>query len=1269
MSPAIAAAPIRLLRAALRTACSKPRRDPSARFAAVVAVVVVLCGVPGAVAASPVTVSVSSGTSLGTLSTQISSNNTWSGLVDQNSASKSNFAALNLPMVRLHVGDDGGAPAMPEIKQNQWSFANLDVLVNDETSIGQQVVMNVKFAPDWMWTCTKYQGAGDVADKTFKTFAAYMARLVSYYNKGTMTTETGTVINNPAGTKNRVTYWELWNEPDLSNETPCNPPDGMALTPAEYLTMWNAVAPAMLAVDPSLKFIGPATAGGQFGSETGAQNDYITTLMQSGNPKPYALSFHGYGYWDNGVSDNTMFVGDGSSGVNGGIDDIVAAAQAVHTTYPSMPIWITEVNVNAAWGDDPHGRPWGPFAAAWWGTAFADLVPQNMALIHQYDISSQPQFGLISDDNGSTRLPYWVVKTLNSAFPVNSMRLSSSSPDANIKVLAARRPDGKLSILVVNKRVDSANPSGGVGLSADVTVSLDTSASAVTLQQIDSSTSATSGPATVNVTPSQTLSLHFPGYGLAVFTVTTGAAPPPAPAASLSPSSLSFGSQTVGTTSAAKSSTLTNTGNAALTISGMSVTGTNAGDFAQSSNCPGSLAAGASCSISVTFTPGASGSRSASVSIADNASGSPHTLALSGTGASAPPPAPAVTLSPTSLSFGSQQVGTSSSSKSLTLTNSGNAALTISSIAVSGSNAADFAQTNTCGSTLAAGASCSASVTFSPSATGSRSAGLTVTDNASGSPHTATLSGTGTSAPPPPAPGVTLSPTSLSFGSQQIGTSSVPAPVTLTNSGTAALTISGIAVSGTNPGDFGWTTTCPTSPSTVPAGASCSVSVTFSPSATGSRSASLRITDDASGSPHTAALSGTGSSTSPPPGPAVSLTPGSLTFGTQAIATTSAAQSSTLKNTGSGPLTITSMSMTGSNPTDFARTTTCPLSPSTLAAGASCTISATFTPSASGTRTASVSITDDASGSPHQLSLTGTGGTIASAFNWAANDSADFDADHMTDLGGLYRGRTPQDALWYDPASGGGSPFQIWFGATPDVPVAGDYDGDGKTDAVIFRPSTGLWYGPRTGAAQIVMQMYLGQSGDIPVPGDYDGDKKTDAAIYRPSTGLFFAILSGGGTLGKMLGQSGDVPVPRDYDGDGKTDFAIYRPSTGAWTAQLSGGGTYTATNGQAGDIPVPADYNGDRRADPVVFRPSSGLWTGPYEGTSGRFSATLGQSGDVPIPGYYDSNKKVDAAIFRPSTGMWFANLSGGGTKRIDGLGVSSDIPLQRRPKLASGL
>jgi hypothetical protein len=326
----------------------------------------------------------------------------------------------------------------------------------------------------------------------------------------------------------------------------------------------------------------------------------------------------------------------------------------------------------------------------------------------------------------------------------------------------------------------------------------------------------------------------------------------PAPAVSLSPTSVSFGSQLVGSTSAAQSVTLTNSGNAALSISNIAVGGTNASDFAQSNSCPASLAAGASCTISATFTPSATGTRTASVQVTDSASDSPQSVGLSGTGASA---GPTVSLSPSSLSFGSQLVGSTSAAQSVTLTNSGNAGLSISNIALGGTNAGDFAQTNTCPSgstTLAAGASCSISVTFAPSAAGTRSASLQITDNASGSPQSVALSGTGS------APGVTLSPSSLSFGSQVVGKASAAQSVTLTNSGNAALSISNIAMGGTNAGDFAQTNTCPSGSTTLAAGASCSISVTFTPSATGARSAGVQVADNANGSPQTVALSGTG---------------------------------------------------------------------------------------------------------------------------------------------------------------------------------------------------------------------------------------------------------------------------------------------------------------------------------------------------------------------------------------------------------------------------
>ena len=460
-------------------------------------------------------------TDMGTLSTRFTTNNVYAGLIDDNPSVVTKFRALGLPLVRLHVGDDGtDPPAMPEVHYNNWSFQTLDLLVNDETvGYGQTPMMNIKFAPDWMWTCSHFGDPGHVADLTFQTYAAYMARLVSYYNLGYMTTETGQTIINPAGISNRITYWEPWNEPDLSNETPCVPASGEAITPAEFVTMWNAVTPAMLAVDPTLKFVGPATAGGQFGSGD-IGNEYISDLMQQGVVRPSVISFHGYGYWDNTVTDAWIFNGDNTGA--GGIPDFVNAATLVHENYPDLPIWIDEVNVNSDWGDDTHHRPWNEFSAGWWASAYSELAPLNVAMLDQYDVVESPQFGLLDYDSGNPYLPYWILKVMNASFPTDSTRLDAVSPDRHqIETTAARRPDGRISVLVADRTIDSAHPRGGHGLPLDVTVVLNgITPAAISLQQIDVNTDTVVGPPSVDLPPDQQIALHFPGYGLALLTIT-----------------------------------------------------------------------------------------------------------------------------------------------------------------------------------------------------------------------------------------------------------------------------------------------------------------------------------------------------------------------------------------------------------------------------------------------------------------------------------------------------------------------------------------------------------------------------------------------------------------------------------------------------------------------------------------------------------------------------------------------------------------------------
>ena len=217
---------------------------------------------------------------------------------------------------------------------------------------------------------------------------------------------------------------------------------------------------------------------------------------------------------------------------------------------------------------------------------------------------------------------------------------------------------------------------------------------------------------------------------------------PPAPAVSLSPASLSFGSQPVGTISSAQTVKLSNTGNATLRIYIIAITGANANDFAeQGSTCGSLLPAGRNCTINMTFKPLANGSCEASLSIKDNASGSPQTVSLSGTGTTAAPTTASV--APASLAFGDEPGATASSTETVTLSNTGEALLNITSLAMTGSNASDFvAAGDTCGTSLAPSANCTIAVTFMPCVIGPETALLSISDNASGSPQTVNLSGT-----------------------------------------------------------------------------------------------------------------------------------------------------------------------------------------------------------------------------------------------------------------------------------------------------------------------------------------------------------------------------------------------------------------------------------------------------------------------------------------------------------------------------------------------
>ncbi len=414
---------------------------------------------------------------------------------------------------------------------------------------------------------------------------------------------------------------------------------------------------------------------------------------------------------------------------------------------------------------------------------------------------------------------------------------------------------------------------------------------------------------------------------------------PAAPAITLNPTSLTFATQQVGTASAAQTITVTNSGNATLTVSQI----TASGDFSETDNCVGAsggVAPTARCTVSVTFLPSATGTRTGVLTVFANVAGGQAVAQLSGTGASAG----AIVLNPVSLPFPATTVGATSPAENITVSNTGGVVAMLQTPSVSG----DFTiSANTCGATLAPSTGCTVSIAFAPTASGTRTGTFTITDSAG--TQTAALSGVGQASATD-----TLSPLSLTFAAQPLNTASAAQTVTLTNSGDVALTL----IVAQTTGDFSVVNGCGAS---LAGHASCALQVTFVPTALGTRTGTLTVSDQLR--TQTISLSGTGIA---PAG--ASLAPASpVSFGAEAVGQTTAAQTVTLTNNGGAALAIANFGING----DFSIVAnSCG---SSLAAGTACMMQVVFAPAAGGARIGMLTVTDNAVSSPQSLQLTGTG--------------------------------------------------------------------------------------------------------------------------------------------------------------------------------------------------------------------------------------------------------------------------------------------------------
>jgi len=259
----------------------------------------------------------------------------------------------------------------------------------------------------------------------------------------------------------------------------------------------------------------------------------------------------------------------------------------------------------------------------------------------------------------------------------------------------------------------------------------------------------------------------------------------------------------------------------------------------------------------------------------------------------------------------------------------------------------------------------------------------------------------------------------------------------------------------------------------------------------------------------------------------------------------------------------------------------------------------------------------------------------------------DFDGDGRADTS-VFR---PSDRVWYlNQSTQGFSATQ--FGLSTDKITPADFDGDGKTDIAVFRGGTWLWLSSSTG----VFNAYqFGSALDAPVPADYTGDGRDELAVYRD--GVWWALdLSNGGVLSTPFGLGSDRPVAADYDGDGRDDQAVYR--NGTWYINRSTLGFTSVQWGLPTDRLVPADYDGDGKADPAVYR--DGAWH-LNRSQNGYASLQFGTTTDVPTPADYDGDGTTDVAVFRPSDGNWYRLRSMSGFDVVH-FGTNGDLPIRTR-------
>ena len=411
-----------------------------------------------------------------------------------------------------HIRLQGVSQGVPQTGANNWDFTTLDAITQPVLGVGDQSPeFQIAVAPAFM-----YGSNQAFLDASYQQFAAYAADLVRYYNiKGGFTAPDGQHAS-PSGIP--ITWWGIYNEPNFNN-----------LDSTEYTNLYNAVVPALQAVDASLKY-----AAVELGDYSGLANQYLPVFVSSVTAHVDVLATHFYSTCNQKDSDATLFAT--VPGFATEVGDIYTQLN-INPNLATVPVWVTENNVNADY-DKGNGisacngttfvtdlRGSSPFFAAWRPYVFSQLGKAGVQALYHWDFGADQQYGEVDYNTSALQLSYWVDYWLGQAFSPSAgsqLLQFTSSDDSELETLPVVNSDGSVLVMVANHAVNNPgtdNNGPGIPFSVTVDVSALGSFSSASLLIIDKNTSVPSGPVQTAVTPAAKMTIDLNGYSVGILTL------------------------------------------------------------------------------------------------------------------------------------------------------------------------------------------------------------------------------------------------------------------------------------------------------------------------------------------------------------------------------------------------------------------------------------------------------------------------------------------------------------------------------------------------------------------------------------------------------------------------------------------------------------------------------------------------------------------------------------------------------------------------------